>query len=388
MLVFISLAAFVAVALPQRSVAAGDPIELFAILSMTGSGAFLGKGEQEGLLRAAEHLNQSGGITGRPVTFTIQDDGSNPQTALTLGTALIARKVPVFIGPTLAASCNALAPLLKSGPVMYCLSASFPPERGSYFFTYQSPATDSVAIDFRYFRERGLKRIAMLASTDSTGQTGEAGIDAQMARPENGGLTIADREHYALNDLSVAAQIARIKSSGAQVLVAFGTGTPIGTVFRGIQDAGLEIPVVVSAGNFIYPEMKQFGAILPKELLSAAPPSITLDTLPKGPTKNAVREYIEAFKAAGIRADISEANTWDPAQIIFLALKKFGPNASATQIKDFISTLHGYAGANGIYDFRTGDQRGVSAFDNIIIARWDAGKDTWVAVSKFGGAIR
>jgi len=290
LLLSIALAAFVALALSQRSVAADDPIELFAILSMTGPGAFLGKGEQDGLMRAADHLNQSGGINGRPVTFTIQDDGSSPQTALTLGTGLIARNVPAFIGPTLAASCNALAPLLKNGPVMYCLSASFQPERGSYAFTYQSPSSDSVAIALHYLRDRGLKRIAMLASTDSTGQVGETAIDAQLARPENSGLILVDREHYAVTDLSVGAQVARVKASGAQVLVAFGTGTPVGTVFRAIQDAGLDIPVVVSAGNFIYPEMKQFSAILPKELLSAAPPSIALDTLPNGQVKNEVRE--------------------------------------------------------------------------------------------------
>jgi hypothetical protein len=52
-------------------------------------------------------------------------------------------------------------------------------------------------------------------------------------------------------------------------------------VFRGIRDAGLDIPMTVSAGNDIYPEMKQFAAIIPQELISAAPPNIVLETLPK-----------------------------------------------------------------------------------------------------------
>jgi ABC-type branched-subunit amino acid transport system substrate-binding protein len=57
----------VALWLPQRSIAAGDPIELNAILSLTGSGAFLGTAEQSGLLQAAEEVNKAGGIAGRQV---------------------------------------------------------------------------------------------------------------------------------------------------------------------------------------------------------------------------------------------------------------------------------------------------------------------------------
>ncbi len=277
-----ALAVLLAVSwLPGRSIAAGEPIELNAILSLTGSGAFLGTAEQSGMLQAADAVNKAGGIAGRPVKVIIQDDGSNAQTALTLANGLIANKVQVIFGPTLSAGCSALAPLVRNGPLVYCFSAGMQPERGSYMFTYQVSSADSIGVDARYFRAHGLKRIAMLTSTDSSGQVGEAAIDATLAQPENKDLSLVAREHYNVTDLSVAAQIARIKASSAQVMIAWGTGTPIGTVFRSVRDAGLDIPVAVSAGNDIYPEMKQFAAILPRELISAAPPNIVLDTLPE-----------------------------------------------------------------------------------------------------------
>jgi branched-chain amino acid transport system substrate-binding protein len=385
-LLAIAVAIFLAAtSLPQRSVAAGEPVELNAILSLTGPGAFLGTAEQSGMLLAADAVNKAGGIAGRPVKVTIQDDGSNAQTALTLANGLIANKVQVIFGPTLTAGCSALAPLVHNGPLVYCFSPGMQPERRSYMFVYQVSSADSVGVDVRYFRGRGLKRIAMLTSTDSSGQVGEAAIDAALAQPDNKDLSLVDREHYNVTDLSVAAQIARIKGSGAQVMIAWGTGTPIGTVFRAVRDAGLDIPVAVSAGNDIYPEMKQFAGILPRELISAAPPNIALDTLPNGQVKNAVRQFVDAFKAAGIRADISEANGWDPAQIIIDGLRKIGPNATAAQLKDYMNNLHGYAGACGMYDFRTGDQRGLTASQNLVMVRWDVPKDTWVTISKFGG---
>jgi len=38
-----------------------------------------------------------------------------------------------------------------------------------------------------------------------------------------------------------------------------------------------------------------------------------------------------------------------------------------------------------VYDFRDGSQRGLTESNGIMV-RWDAGRDTWVAISKFGGA--
>jgi branched-chain amino acid transport system substrate-binding protein len=92
------------------------------------------------------------------------------------------------------------------------------------------------------------------------------------------------------------------------------------------------------------------------------------------------------MKAAGQHPDVALSIGWDPALIVVNALKKLGANASATQLRDAIAQLHGFAGANGVYDFRDGSQRGLGE-QNAIMVRWDADKDTWVAISKFGGAL-
>jgi branched-chain amino acid transport system substrate-binding protein len=368
--------------------AAGEPFEIPAILSLTGPGSFLGKNEQDALNVVESQVNASGGVAGRPVKFAVQDDQSNPQVALQLTNALIARKVPVILGSTLVAACSAMAPLAKDGPVIYCLSAGMHPEKDGYMFTYGVSTTDLIAMNLRYLNAQGLRKIAILTSTDASGQDGERGIDAGLALPESKGLTVVAREHYATSDLSVAAQLSRIKQSGAQTLIAWGTGTPIGTVLHGVQDIGLDIPICVSASNNIYAEMKQYASILPHDLLAAGMPATVAGSLPRGPVKSAVQQFVDACKAVGVRADISQSIAWDPGLMIVGAFRKLGPNATAAQLRTYIEALHGWAGANGMYDFRTGDQRGLAVVTSGIMNRWDAGKDTWVAISKFGGAIR
>jgi branched-chain amino acid transport system substrate-binding protein len=374
-------------AAPGRATAA-DPFEINVILSLTGPGAFLGKNEASAISLVEANVNKAGGIGGRTIKFVIADDQSSPPVDVQLASALIAKNVPVILGPSLTGGCNAITALVKTGgPVLYCLTAGAHPEKGSYAFTYGVSTGELIAVNLRYFHDHGWNRIGLITSTDASGQDGEAGVDAALARPALKDMTLVAREHYGVSDQTVTAQIARIKASGAQAILAWGTGSPIGTVLRSIAEVGLDVPVGVSASNLIYDEMHQFASILPAGFMSAGLPCVALDSIPPGDLHNAVRDYVDSFKAQGVHADVAQAIGWDPALIVLGAFKKLGLNASAADIKAYLSQLHGFAGANGVYDFRDGSQRGLTG-ENGIMVRWDAARDTWVAISKFGGAPR
>ena len=376
------------VAPPVRAATpSGPPIEIQAILSLTGPAAFLGQAEQSGLQLVETQVNSAGGIAGRPLKFIVADDQTNPQVAVQLFNGLTSKNVPLVIGPSLTATCSAVAALAKDGPLVYCLSPGFHPEKGSWAFSWGPVTTDLVALNIRYDRERGWKKIALITSTDASGQDGDHSVDAALALPENKDVTLVDREHYNTSDLSVSAQISKIKESGAQALIAWGTGTPIGTVFHGIADTGLNIPVGISAGNLTFPLLKQYGSVLPKTLQSAAFAAVAYDALPEGAVKKAAREYTEAFKAIGVRADATQVIGWDPGLIVASAYRKIGPSATAAQLKDYISNLRGFAGATGMYNFPDVPQRGVDATVTGVMVQWDAGSNSFIAISKFGGAL-
>ena len=93
----------------------------------------------------------------------------------------------------------------------------------------------------RYFRERGWTRIAVITSTDGTGQDVEKQLDGILALPENKSVSFVIREHFNPTDISVSAQMQRIRSSNAQALLTWSTGTPFGTLMHGAHDAGIEL---------------------------------------------------------------------------------------------------------------------------------------------------
>ena len=59
------------------------------LTSITGAGAGLGIPERNGALLAEKTINAKGGINGRPIKIFVEDDGSNPEIALSKGNDLI-----------------------------------------------------------------------------------------------------------------------------------------------------------------------------------------------------------------------------------------------------------------------------------------------------------
>lgn len=365
----------------------GPPYEINALVPLTGSGAFLGKSYTETFHALEIAVNTTGGIKGRPLKFVLNDTQTSPQTGLQIVNGLMSKHVAVFIDGGPSTVCLSTVPIvLKTGPVDYCLSPVIHPPAGSFVFSASVSNADQAKTGVRYFRERGWTRIAMITSTDSTGEDYERQTEAALQLPENRGLTIVDRQHFNPTDVSVAAQIAHIKASGAQAILAWTTGTPLGTVLRGIKDVGLDVPIESAASNMTYAQMSAYANIMPRQLFFTALLAITPEATAQGPLHDAQVAYNTAFKAIGVKPDEGHILAWDPSMIIIAALRHLGPDATADQIRNYIAHLHGWVGIDGVYDFGSGDQRGVTDSASAI-ARWDEAKGAWVRVSKPRGYL-
>ncbi len=366
----------------------GTPYEINTILPLTGGAAFLGQPESQALQILERLVNAKGGIQGRPIHFVIQDDQTSPQLGVQLANQVMAKHVPVILGSTLVAICRAMAPLMKDGPVMYCFSPGIHPDEGSYVFTSSVSTRDLAQASITFMRGKGWTRLAVLTSTDATGQDAEESILAAVALPQNQGVQVAAREHFNPQDVSVAAQIARVAAAQPQAFIAWSTGAPIGTVFKGIAQSGLSIPVFTTNGNQTYAQMQQYASFLPQELYIPTSTWPAYETLPPGRVKQAQKAFFDAFQAAGIKPDLGATIAWDPAQIVIEALRHLGTQATAAQIRDYIVHLRGVAGINGIYDFKTSPQRGLTLMD-AIVTRWNPAKQAWEPVSgPSGGPIK
>jgi len=196
-------------------------------------------------------------------------------------------------------------------------------------------------------------------------------------------MQVVERQRFNPKDISVSAQIERIKAANPQAFIAWSTGAPIATVFKAVLQAGLDVPFGTTNGNQTYAQMEQYKSFLPKELY--IPTSVFLPHERMFKLESKVEEqqkkFHAAFKAANLGMDNMSALAWDPGNIVVEALRKLGTKATASQIKEYIGSQTDLAGINGIYDFKSVPQRGLTV-NNALVSRWDATTNTWIVVSQ------
>ena len=262
---------------------------------------------------------------------------------------------------------------------------------------------------FNYFKWHNWKRIAIMSTTDASGQEGDTVMQQLLAMPEFRANQVTDWEHFAPADLSVAAQMIKIRESKPDVLVAWGSGAPVQTELRAIKETGITVPIVVSLANQTYGTMNQWNDIIPPQLLLYSMRWPSFETIGHGPVKDAMAVMYKAYRAANVKPDGGAAVTWDPVMILVHMLRTLPEDATAQQLRDAILALHGFAGIDGYYqsvnapmttqilqfafgqghlgqhDQAGGAQRGVGLKDDIVV-RWDSQNHTgWIPLSAPAG---
>lgn len=373
---------------PSGSSGAKSSYTIHAILSLTGSESFLGDDERTALQALQKEVNATGGIDGHPLSFDIADNQSTPSTSVALASQLIS-KVPVLLVGSAASTDKPVDALAKAnGPVIYDLSPGDHPARGSFVYSASNSTTNQTLAFMTFAEHKGWKRVAAITSTDGSGQDGWTNLQAAAAK-SHGAVTIVDHETFDPTDVSVTTELSKIKASNPQALFIWTTGTPLGTVLKGMQQLNmLGTPTMTTNGNANASELKGMSGEIPAQFyFPGAPFEAGLSALPAS-LRTQVQTFESTMKKAGeALPDEGNALGWDPGLILVSALRKLGVNATASQIHGYISSLTNFAGINGTYNFTDrsiSDNRGLT-IKAVYIADWEPSLSNWTDASGAGG---
>ncbi len=176
-------------------------------------GAFLGKSEQQSLQQYEKLVNSTGGIHGKPLKFVFHDDQSSPQLAVQLANQVKATNPPVILGSALVALCNAMAPLMKEGPLLYCFSPGITVSLGSFVYSTSISTKELAAALLRYFGRKGWKKVALITSTDATGQDANRNFKSLVGSEGHKDVELVAEAQFNPTDVSASAQIQRLKGA-------------------------------------------------------------------------------------------------------------------------------------------------------------------------------
>ncbi|GAA1521579.1 ABC transporter substrate-binding protein [Kribbella lupini] len=167
-----------------------------------------------------DHLNDSGGINGRKITYRVEDDGYNPTRTVEVVKKLVLQdKVFAIVGglgtPTHSKVLDYLTAegvpdlLVSSGALLWNS-----PDKHPNTFGYQVDYTREGKVQGQYIQEKYAgKKVGLLVQGDDVGADTQKGLD-QFIKPQ-----IVARKTYDPANTDVTPQISALKASGAEVLV-------------------------------------------------------------------------------------------------------------------------------------------------------------------------
>src|SRR6201995_4385891 len=359
----------------------GSTYTIHAIISETGSAAFLGVEQKAALQALAKHVNATGGIDGKKLAFAFSDNQSTAATSVSLASPLLSQSPVLMVGSVTTTDKPVDGLANSGGPVIYDLSPGDQPKLGGYVYSTSNSTVNQTKAFVNFAQSKGWTRVAAITSTDSSGQDGWANIQKATAGSP---VKIVSHQTFDPTDVSVTTQLSKIKASNPQALFIWTTGTPLTTVLKGMQTLGLSsLPTMTTNGNASLKELSSLSGDLPSQLYFPGAPFMVGPSHLTGQTKAQVQAFDSAIKASGQAApDEGDALAWDPGLILVSALRKLGTGATAKQIHTYISGLTSFQGIDGTYDFKASqpDNRGLTIKD-VYVAEWNKSAQDWTAAS-------
>ncbi|MDO9413896.1 MAG: ABC transporter substrate-binding protein [Pseudolabrys sp.] len=327
--------------------ASGEPIKIGALLSVTGGLAGVGQPERDGVLFAAKILNQRGGIKGRPVEILLEDDGSNPDAAISKANKLIhEQKVAAIIGPSGIAQSVAIGAITHPIKMPLVAFAGLGPEierqRTCVFHLTPAQALNSHAL-LAYAKSIGAKNVGVLHDSGY----GQVIWNVMQKMGTEFGITFSKVEKFDIVATDATAQAALIRSTAPDAVFVLSTSA---VPFRALHQVRFGKPVISVHGTATYEYVKAMGdganGVVHAEFLIAE------DPLPSQ------KEFVALYeKEFGKKPKHFDAAGWDALNVVVKAINETGGTDGA-KLCDAIRKP--YDGVMTKYDFSQPDMGGLT----------------------------
>ncbi|RMG41039.1 MAG: amino acid ABC transporter substrate-binding protein, partial [Candidatus Dadabacteria bacterium] len=239
------IASFLLAVFPATSTVAqnieDNNIRIAGVFSLTGFGAVGGKAEVNGISLAVNEINAAGGIKGRKIELTIEDNGSDLKNTATALKRIIATKHPVvLLGPNWAEFSEIAAPIAESHKIVMITASGYKKNLVTgkkYVFTMLPPHKEAVRPLAEYVAGLNQKKIALLVSTNAFYRSLADGFKELMQRA---GRPVWKEIELNPQDLDFRTLLIKLKSQHVDRIVVFLLeGAPTYTFLKQSKEVGM-----------------------------------------------------------------------------------------------------------------------------------------------------
>ena len=351
-------------------------VKIGAIYPMSGSASFLGIPEERALKMKVDEINKAGGINGKTLEVIVYDtEGNSNKAAQQLRRLAESDKVDVIFGPS--SSGESLATIGLSNELKIPQIAHGGTEqiiKPTTKWVFNSLAVDRVALSYvlSYFKQKGIKSIALMTSADGYGQSGKNVLQQLLPGTD---IKIATAEEFNRTDADMTAQVLRAKQSGADAMLVW-SALPAPTIIaRNAQAVGYDKPIFVgygAASNELVEKAGPAGEGLYISSFRLLAPGSLPESDPVRPVT--VRLYADYVKRYGEPPANFAQHSHDAVLILEAALKQIQGPVTRDNLRDAIEKVD-VIGTNGHFRFSATDHGGLdSTSQPLVMLRWVKGK--------------
>ena len=358
---------------------AQQPLRIGGSFSNTGTYAQFGQTVHRGQQLCVKHANEKGGVLGRKIEFTAEDDQSDTAKSVAIYERLLTQgKVDAVFSPFSAPITDAVAEVTEKHRkplVACCMATTSLYKKGRKFsFMFLSPGEAYLEGLIDVAAKRGLKTIALIyEDTPFPKAIAQGGLELAKKR----GIQAVVTEAYPRNTADFSAILARIKAANPDVVAAatyFEDAVAITRQMRALDinprmhaaTAGSDLPKFYEqlgrAAEFVYgPAQWQ-------------PELVTLRAgglVPIARQYPGAREFVESYRKEFPGADFSyhTAQGYGACQILLEGIRRAG-SLDGEKIRDAILKMDLHTVFGG---FKV-DKDGVQVAHKMVMFQWQDGK--------------
>ncbi|WP_324786912.1 branched-chain amino acid ABC transporter substrate-binding protein [Streptomyces sp. H51] len=336
------------------------PIKLGMLTPLTGSSAAIGPYMKDGAQLAVDEINAKGGIDGRKLSLTVEDEACDPKTAAAGAAKLVSAGIDISVGgycssatlPTLSIFDKANIPMLIPAANSTDLLA---PEQRNVFMINGTGIQQAEAAS-KFIKKQGSKRVALLDdntsySTDIANRTGD-----QLGLL---GVKIADHQSVTAGESDYSGAVNAVLDSKADFVYWTGYYQEGGLLIKQLKAAGYKGRIMIADGSVDAKLVKIAGRKNAQGVFATM--TQTPQTIPDG------QAWVDKYKKKfGSEPGPYSTQSYDAVRVAAEAVRKAGSTDGDDVIRA-LEKIDGFEIFSGPLKFTIQHTLSVGGFDILVV---------------------
>ncbi len=339
------------------------PWKLGSILALQGPIAAIDEFTRAGMEAAIKEINDAGGIHGRPVELVVEDDQANPTVAVSAARKLTEdEEIMGVIGPSFTTFSLATIPVFEEVEIPnMALGAGIQIIDPLKKWVFKVPLTDIIIAKqmFNFFKEKGITKIAVLHQDDASGESGRANME-KLAKDY--GIQIVATEKFSGTATDMRSQLLRIKRTDAKAVSLWAGAEPVAMIAKNRKELEMN-QMFVSAHTGVGKHFLEVAGEAGEGMYFYANSVFAAEQLDANDHVKQLFDKLKPQVSKGIDGFL--ANGYDSVMMIAEAIKRAGPEATRSTIRDQLETIKDYPLLLGTFTYGPDDHDGLSE-DSVI----------------------